>query len=168
MRPGLRVHATYDEAAAAVAALEAADAASQRSRGGLATVAENEEAGDSGDEEAGDSAAGSDDEGAPPASNMPSRGGHGFARHMCSCAAPSPEAPSAQTTVVFRDASTASWYCCRLQGWRADERQSGHRHGGALRTAALWRMMTRRLRRGCCARRPPRPTRTSSASSASS
>jgi hypothetical protein len=71
VRPGLQMHGSYDEAAAAVEALEAADAAAQRSRGGLATVAEDEEAGDSGDEEAGDSAAGSDDEGARPSMDNP-------------------------------------------------------------------------------------------------
>ena len=71
MRPGLQMHGSYEEAAAAVEALEAADAVSQRSCGGLATVAEDEEAGDSGDEEAGDSAAGSDDEGARPSMDNP-------------------------------------------------------------------------------------------------
>jgi hypothetical protein len=65
VRPGLQLHSSYDEAAAAVDALEAADAASQRARGGLAAIAEDEDAGDSGSNER-SSAAGSDDEGGLP------------------------------------------------------------------------------------------------------
>lgn len=67
LRPGLELHDSYEAAAAAVEAMEAAEAASQRARGGLAAIAEDEDAGeDSGSDEA-DSATASDDEGVPNA-----------------------------------------------------------------------------------------------------
>lgn len=62
LRPGLQLHDSYEAAAAAVEALEAAEVASQRARGGLPAIAEDEDAGDSGSDER-SFAAGSDDEG---------------------------------------------------------------------------------------------------------
>jgi hypothetical protein len=176
VRPGLQMHGSYEEAAAAVEAVEAADAAAQRSRGGLATVAEDEKAGDSGDEEAGDSAAGSDDEGALLSAHMPFVG-HGV--HNMHETGPHRHLGSPQPWRLLRlehacaamhlcDPAQSSATRCRRQGWSGDVRRSRRRRGGALRMAAPGRMMTRRRRRGCCGRRPPRPTRTSSESSPSS
>ena len=57
LRPGLAMHGSYEEAAAAVEAIEAREAASARGRGGLASIEE------SGSEEDASSTGGSDDEG---------------------------------------------------------------------------------------------------------
>ncbi len=66
LRPGLVLHDSYEDAAAAVEALEVADAAAARKMGGLAAIAEDEDNADEGEESGSDersSAAGSDDEG---------------------------------------------------------------------------------------------------------